>query len=128
VVLCDPPDYLHFVRLMERADLIITDSGGIQEEAPTLGVPTLVVRETTERPEGVEVGAVLLVGTETEVILARAAALLDDPARYAQAAEAPNPYGDGRAASRVVDAVEYRLGLRTERPADFDYLAAARAD
>ena len=127
VVLCDPPDYLHFVRLMERADLIITDSGGIQEEAPTLGVPTLVVRETTERPEGVEVGAVLLVGTETEVILARAAALLDDPAQYAQAAEAPNPYGDGRAASRVVDAVEYRLGLRTERPADFDYLAA-RAD
>ena len=84
------------------------------------------MRTTTERPEGVEVGAVFLVGTETETILARGVELLDDPARYAQAAEAPNPYGDGQAAGRVVDALEYRLGLRPERPLDFDFLAATR--
>ena len=100
--LLEPLDYLSLVQLMKRSTLILTDSGGIQEEAPSLGVPVLVMRDTTERPEGVEAGVVRLVGTSRRRIVEEAQSLLRDPmARLAMAAKA-NPYGDGNAASRIV--------------------------
>lgn len=99
--LIEPLDYLPFVRLMTKAHLIITDSGGIQEEAPSLGKPVLVMRETTERPEAVEAGTVLLVGTDRERITAEALRLLDDSADYESMAKAHNPYGDGHASERI---------------------------
>ncbi len=102
VHLLPPMDYLPFVHLMMRASLVVTDSGGVQEEAPSLGKPVLVTREVTERPEAVAAGTVELVGTDEETIVARAAALLDSPSAYARFARAHNPYGDGMAASRIV--------------------------
>ena len=101
VVLLPPLDYRLFVDLMRRAYLLITDSGGVQEEAPSLGKPVLVMRETTERPEGVAAGTARLIGTEEGTIFAEAARLLQDPAAYAAMAQARNPYGDGRAAERI---------------------------
>lgn len=101
VHLVPPLDYLPFVRLMSRAYLILTDSGGIQEEAPSLGKPVLVMRDTTERPEAVHAGTVRLVGTDTGTIVAEASALLDDPARWEAMSRAHNPYGDGHAATRI---------------------------
>ena len=103
--LIDPLDYLPFVNLMRRSALIITDSGGVQEEAPSLGKPVLVTRDTTERPEAVAAGTVELVGTETELLVARATRLLDDPAAYRAMSVAHNPYGDGQAAARIVEAL-----------------------
>ena len=103
--LIPPLDYLPFVNLMRRADLIITDSGGIQEEAPSLGKPVLVTRDTTERPEAVEAGTVELVGTDTELLVARASRLLDDRSAYEAMSYAHNPYGDGRAAIRILEAL-----------------------
>ena len=97
-----PVDYLPFVYLMRRAHIILTDSGGIQEEAPSLGIPVLVLRDTTERPEAVAAGTVRLVGTDIGRIVKEAARLLDDPAAHAAMARAHNPYGDGRAAARIV--------------------------
>lgn len=97
-----PLDYLPFVFLMESAYLIITDSGGIQEEAPSLGKPVLVMREVTERPEAVEAGAVKLVGTDTEVIVRESGRLLDDKDAYAAMSSVRNPYGDGKAGRRIV--------------------------
>ena len=88
---------------MDRADLIITDSGGVQEEAPSLGKPVLVLRETTERPEAVEAGTVRLVGTDEALIVAEAERLLDDPAAFQAMSRAHNPYGDGHAAARIRD-------------------------
>ena len=121
VHLCEPLDYVTFVPLMARADLIITDSGGIQEEAPALGVPVLVVRDTTERPEGVDAGVVRLVGTETGDIFDAAQELLTNATAYARMAGGGSPYGDGRAAERICDAIEYAAGLREDRPEDFVY-------
>ncbi len=121
VVLCDPLDYMSFVPLLARADLVLTDSGGVQEEAPALGVPVLVARDTTERPEGVEAGVAKLVGTETEDIVLEASRVLDSPAEYRRMAETGCPYGDGEAARRICDALEHFLGDRAERPADFDW-------
>ena len=103
--LIPPLDYLPFVNLMRKAALIVTDSGGVQEEAPSLGKPVLVTRDTTERPEAVSAGTVRLVGTETAALVAEASRLLDDPAAYAAMSFAHNPYGDGRAAARIVEAV-----------------------
>ncbi len=103
--LIEPLDYLPFVALMRRAHLIITDSGGVQEEAPSLGKPVLVTRETTERPEAVAAGTVELVGTDPDLLVARAARLLDDPAAWRQMSIAHNPYGDGQAAARIVKAL-----------------------
>lgn len=103
--LIEPLDYLPFIALMDRAYLILTDSGGIQEEAPSLGKPVLVMRDTTERPEGIQAGTVKLVGTNERLILAEAAALLDDPAFYQRMATASNPYGDGHAAERIVSVI-----------------------
>jgi len=105
VSLLEPIDYESQVHLMRRAALIITDSGGIQEEAPTFGVPVLVMRETTERPEGVESGVALLIGSDGTRILSEASRLLDDPAAHASMARGFNPYGDGHAADRIVSAL-----------------------
>jgi UDP-N-acetylglucosamine 2-epimerase len=105
VHLIAPLDYLPFVDLMRRATLIITDSGGVQEEAPSLGKPVLVTRDTTERPEAVHAGTVELVGTDTELLVSRASRLLDDQAAYEIMSLAHNPYGDGRAAARILEAL-----------------------
>lgn len=101
--LLPPQDYAAFVHLMARATLILTDSGGIQEEAPTLGKPTLVLRRETERPEAIAAGTARLVGTEPATILAEAERLLHDPGAYAAMARVANPFGDGQAARRIVD-------------------------
>lgn len=103
VFLLDPLEYLPFVYLMSRSHLIITDSGGIQEEAPSLGKPVLVMRDTTERPEAVAAGTVRLVGTDSDRIMSETLGLLDDDVQYQQMARAHNPYGDGLAARRIVD-------------------------
>jgi UDP-N-acetylglucosamine 2-epimerase (non-hydrolysing) len=102
VFLIPPQEYLPFVYLMNRAALIITDSGGVQEEAPALGKPVLVTRDVTERPEAVEAGTALLVGTDTQTIVSAAMRLLDDPTFYDSMSNAHNPYGDGKAAGRIV--------------------------
>ena len=107
--LIDPLDYEPFVHLMDRAHLIVTDSGGVQEEAPSLGKPILVMRDTTERPEAVEAGTVVLVGTSRQRIAGEAGRLLTDPAHYARMAQAINPYGDGQAARRIRKAIEEEL-------------------
>lgn len=105
VQLLPPQEYLPFVHLMRRADIILTDSGGVQEEAPSLGKPVLVMRDTTERPEAMEAGTVRLVGTDIDLIVREASILLDDPEAYATMAHAHNPYGDGLASSRIRSAV-----------------------
>lgn len=106
VRLVPPQDYLPFVYLMRRADLILTDSGGVQEEAPSFGKPVLVMRDTTERPEAVEAGTVRMVGTDEDRIVACANELLDDRAAYEAMSFAHNPYGDGKAAGRIVAAIQ----------------------
>ena len=105
IILLPPLDYLPLVHLMKHANLILTDSGGIQEEAPSFGIPTLVLRERTERQEGVISGTLKLVGTAIETILSQAINLLDNPEAYAEMAGATNPYGDGHAAERIVNAL-----------------------
>jgi UDP-N-acetylglucosamine 2-epimerase len=105
VFLLPPVDYQHLVYLMKRSSLVLTDSGGIQEEAPSLGVPVLVLREVTERPEGVEAGTARVVGTDPATIVSEATRLLDDELAYKGMAQAVNPYGDGRAATRIVHAL-----------------------
>jgi UDP-N-acetylglucosamine 2-epimerase (non-hydrolysing) len=107
ITLLPPLDYRPMVHLMKHAKLLITDSGGLQEEAPSLGIPVLVLRETTERPEGIEAGTLKLVGTETERIIQEAKRLLDDPLAHATMAKAANPYGDGHAAERIIHALLY---------------------
>ncbi|WP_052315141.1 non-hydrolyzing UDP-N-acetylglucosamine 2-epimerase [Thiocystis violascens] len=108
-----PLDYLPFVALMDRADLLITDSGGVQEEAPSIGKPVLVMRDTTERPEAVEAGTVRLVGTDTVAIVREATRLLDDPDAYRAMSRAHNPYGDGQAAARILATLRASLGAPT---------------
>lgn len=105
VHLIEPLTYLPFVRLMSQAHLIITDSGGVQEEAPSLGIPVLVMRDTTERPEAVTAGTVKLVGTDKDKIISEATTLLDDTAAYDAMAKTQNPYGDGQAVPRIIDAL-----------------------
>lgn len=105
VHLIAPQDYLPFVYLMSRAYLILTDSGGIQEEAPSLGKPVLVMRDTTERPEAVAAGTVKLVGTDTQLIVEQATVLLDDKAAYEAMSVAHNPYGDGKGCARIADII-----------------------
>jgi UDP-N-acetylglucosamine 2-epimerase len=103
IMLLDPLPYVAFVDLMLRCHLIVTDSGGIQEEAPSLGKPVLVLRERTERPEAVEAGTVKLVGTGRKQIQTEIARLLDDPAEYARRSGVHNPYGDGQAGRRIAE-------------------------
>ncbi|MCI0663392.1 MAG: UDP-N-acetylglucosamine 2-epimerase, partial [Acidobacteria bacterium] len=103
ISLLDPIEYLPFVHLMEASFLVLTDSGGLQEEAPGLGKPVLVLREVTERPECVEAGTVKIVGTDSQQIVRETARLLEDSAEYRRMARAINPYGDGQASRRIVD-------------------------
>jgi UDP-N-acetylglucosamine 2-epimerase (non-hydrolysing) len=104
IVVTEPLDYARFARLMARAHLILTDSGGVQEEGPSLGKPVLVLRDTTERPEAVAAGTVRLVGADRAAIVDAVRTLLHDPAAYRAMANATNPYGDGQAARRTVAA------------------------
>ncbi|GAB5380362.1 MAG: UDP-N-acetylglucosamine 2-epimerase (non-hydrolyzing) VpsA [Aliiglaciecola sp.] len=106
VFLIEPQDYLPFVYLMSRAHIILTDSGGVQEEAPSLGKPVLVMRDTTERPEAVEAGTVKLVGTNYDAIVEQASSLLDNEQAYQAMSFAHNPYGDGKACERIVEAIK----------------------
>jgi UDP-N-acetylglucosamine 2-epimerase (non-hydrolysing) len=107
--LIDPLPYEQFVHLLNKSYLILTDSGGIQEEAPSLGKPVLVLRETTERPEGIRAGTARLVGTDTDAIVSAASELLEDKRAYNKMARAANPYGDGQAAKHIVDILERNL-------------------
>jgi UDP-N-acetylglucosamine 2-epimerase (non-hydrolysing) len=130
VSLIAPLDYAPFVKAMKEATLILTDSGGVQEEGPSLGKPVLVMRTTTERPEAVEAGTVRLVGVKREDIVRNAQELLDDAAAYGRMANAVNPYGDGHAGRRHVEAIRFFLGLRADRPTDEfqpDRMPTARA-
>ncbi len=111
VLVTEPLSYGEFTTVMAASDVILTDSGGIQEEAPSLGKPVLVMRENTERPEAVDAGSVKLVGTDKNLIVAEVARLLDDVLAYDSMAKAVNPYGDGRAADRSVAAIEELLGV-----------------
>jgi UDP-N-acetylglucosamine 2-epimerase (non-hydrolysing) len=117
--LFEPFDYTTTVAVMKTATLILTDSGGIQEEAPALGRPVLVLRETTERPEGIDAGTARLVGTDEGRILAAARELLTDPAAYAQMSRARNPYGDGRASARIVATLRHYFGFTSGPPDEF---------
>lgn len=119
VHLLEPVDYEPFVNLMSRCHLVLTDSGGMQEEAPSLGKPVLVLRGTTERPEAVEAGTVRLVGTGRAAVREETDRLLADRSHYRSMAEAVNPYGDGRACSRILQAVKYALKLTSEKPREF---------
>ncbi|WP_336923651.1 non-hydrolyzing UDP-N-acetylglucosamine 2-epimerase [Aquipuribacter sp. SD81] len=118
VLLTEPLEYAEFARLMNRAHVVLTDSGGVQEEAPSLGKPVLVIRENTERPEAVEAGTVRLVGTDRARVREAVLELFRDPAAHAAMANAVNPYGDGRAAARCVAAIRHFLG-DGEREPDF---------
>ncbi|MFJ5759297.1 non-hydrolyzing UDP-N-acetylglucosamine 2-epimerase [Neobacillus sp. NPDC093182] len=118
--LIEPLDVIDFHNFASRAHLILTDSGGVQEEAPSLGVPVLVLRDTTERPEGVNAGTLKLAGTDEEVIYSLADELLSDKAAHDAMAKASNPYGDGQASRRIVEAILYHFGKISEKPADFN--------
>jgi len=117
--LVDPLDYAPFVNLMNKSYLVLTDSGGLQEEAPSLGKPVLVLRDTTERPEAVEVGTVRMVGTNAEAIYSQCKLLLENPAEYSRMAGAVNPYGDGQACGRIVSGLKYFFGLNHCKPDEF---------
>jgi UDP-N-acetylglucosamine 2-epimerase (non-hydrolysing) len=125
VVVTEPLPYGGFCRLMHRATLILTDSGGVQEEGPSLGRPVLVMRDTTERPEAVTAGTVQLVGTGEDAVVAAVTALLTDPELYRRMATAVNPYGDGQAARRGVQALAHYFGL-APRPDEFDPVPTVR--
>ena len=114
----EPLEYLSFVYLMEKSTLVLTDSGGIQEEAPGLGKPVLVMRDTTERPEALEAGTVKLVGTDYNKIISEVSLLLDDQIHYDAMSKAVNPYGDGNACRRIADAILWYFG-RGEKPEDY---------
>lgn len=117
VRLIEPPDYLEFVKLMKRAYIVVTDSGGVQEEAPSLGKPVLVLRNTTERPEGVEAGSARLVGTDQRKVVSEALRLMENVDVYRAMAQARNPYGDGSAARRIRDIILHRYNLKEARTA-----------
>lgn len=114
-----PLDVVDFHNLAAKSYFIMTDSGGVQEEAPSLGKPVLVLRDTTERPEGVSAGTLKLVGTEPAKVKAAMLELLDDPNIYQQMAQAQNPYGDGQASQRILAAIAYYFGLSEQRPKEF---------
>ena len=115
ITLLPPLNYLEIVYLLQRSTLVLTDSGGLQEEAPSLGKPVLVMREVSERPEAIEAGTAALVGTSTDEIVARVDELLDQPEVYRRMACQSNPYGDGRAAARIADALLEYVGRNTNR-------------
>lgn len=117
--LIDPMEYEPFANLMSLSSLVLTDSGGIQEEAPSLGKPVLVLRNTTERPEAVEAGTVRLIGTDKDVVYAETKRLLTDQAAYDAMSNAVNPYGDGKASQRIVQAILHAFAGEEAVPADF---------
>lgn len=119
VHLLDPVDYPTLIHLQHKSYFILTDSGGIQEEAPSLGKPVLVLRQTTERPEGIKAGVAKLVGTDADKIYWEAAKLLMDEGLYRKMSRTANPYGDGKAARRIVEAILYYFGKRKSKPRDF---------
>ena len=121
VHLIEPMDYEPFANLMAKVDIVLTDSGGIQEEAPALGKPVLVLRDTTERPEAVEAGTVKLVGTAYEDVLRETNRLLDDEEHYRSMAEAANPYGDGKACERIIKAILHKKGYSVENFSEFQH-------
>lgn len=117
--LVEPMEYEPFTNLMARSSIVLTDSGGIQEEAPSLGKPVLVLRDTTERPEAIEAGTVKLVGTDENLIYETAYRLLTDQKAYDAMSEAVNPYGDGKASERIVETLLYMSGLSDKKPSKF---------
>lgn len=119
VQLIEPLDYQPFANLMDRAFMVLTDSGGMQEEAPSLGKPVLVLRDTTERPEAVAAGTVKLVGTDEDEIFKQAAKLITDAGAYHKMARAANPYGDGQACKRIIAGLDYYFGQSKRRPQHF---------
>lgn len=119
VHLIDPLDYQPFANLLARSYLVLTDSGGIQEEAPALGKPVLVLRDTTERPEAIDAGTVKLIGTDKDRIYAETKLLLDNQVEYHSLANACNPYGDGQSSRRIVEAILWKYGHRAEKPNHF---------
>ncbi|MGE6230986.1 non-hydrolyzing UDP-N-acetylglucosamine 2-epimerase [Paenibacillus chitinolyticus] len=119
IKLIDPLDVFEFHNFYPHAYMILTDSGGLQEEAPSFGVPVLVLRDTTERPEGVEAGTLELVGTDGQKVYERARALLTDPQTYDRMKGAANPYGDGQASRRIVQGILHHFGYKTEKPDSF---------
>lgn len=118
--LISPLDVVDFHNLAARSYFIMTDSGGVQEEAPSLGKPVLVLRDTTERPEGVEAGTLKLVGTESEKVKQEMEELLDNAAEYQKMSQAKNPYGDGKASERILDAIAYYFGVTDKKPIEFE--------
>ena len=119
VHLIDPIDVCELHNAIERSFMVMTDSGGIQEEAPALAKPVLVLRRETERPEAVEAGTVKLAGVDKNTIISMASELLENEEEYRKMAHAANPYGDGNASKRTVDAILYHFGLQKKRPEDF---------
>lgn len=117
--LIEPLGVIDFHNFANRAYLILTDSGGVQEEAPSLGVPVLVLRDTTERPEGIEAGTLKLAGTDEETIYSLATELITDSEKYKKMAHAMNPYGDGEASKRIADAILYYFKKKNVRPEPF---------
>ncbi len=119
VHLIDPLEYEPFINLMNKAHFVLTDSGGLQEEAPSLGKPVLVLRDTTERPEAVQAGTVKLVGTSYTEIVDTCSKLLDSDEEYKKMANAVNPYGDGKACERIAEGIKYFFGIKEDRPREF---------
>ncbi len=119
IKLIDPLDVVELHNFFPHTHMILTDSGGIQEEAPSFGIPVLVLRDTTERPEGIEAGTLELVGTDERNIYERAKRLLTDPSAYERMSKAANPYGDGKASARIVQAILYHFGLSASKPEPF---------
>ncbi|WP_142959869.1 non-hydrolyzing UDP-N-acetylglucosamine 2-epimerase [Enterococcus durans] len=119
VHLIEPLDIIDFQNFSNNSYMILSDSGGVQEEAPSLGVPVLVLRDTTERPEGIEAGTLKLVGTEEDKVFEEATLLLSDKEEYEKMSQASNPYGDGNASERILDAIAYNFGIQQEKPIDF---------
>lgn len=117
--LIDPIDVEEMHNLMARSYMVMTDSGGLQEEAPALGKPVLVMRKETERPEAIAAGTAKLAGVERQTIVSMANELLDNPAAYAKMAKAVNPYGDGEASARIVQAILWHFGRSGNKPQDF---------
>lgn len=126
ILLVEPLSYPDMAHLMARSYLILTDSGGLQEEAPSLGVPLLLMRDTTERPEGVEAGAIKMVGTDEETIFGTAARLLSDPTAHSEMRGVPNPFGDGQAARRIVQVLAHHFGFAATLPDQFGLSGQAR--
>src|SRR5699024_9895410 len=118
VLLIEPLPYAQFTRMLSLSDIVLTDSGGVQEEAPSLGKPVLVMRENTERPEAVLAGTVKLVGTKPQRLVDEVSLLLESEETYRGMANAVNPYGDGRAAERAIHAIKWKF-LGAERPVDY---------